>query len=129
MELSTLVAVVLPLVPVIYWIVDLSKDVTNKNINGLITKLVAIGAGYLVLYLFSESDINLGTDNVATNARDVLAVMSWQGLALLALVIASTGGTLADFLRARNGADTSVKPTLLPSAAPPGVETPAVDVP
>lgn len=112
MDLSTIVAVLVPLSFLIYWLIDLEKDITNKNLSGVVTKLSAYVASYVVISLYAHSSINLGA---AGDARAALANLGWQDVALLAMVGAATGGSFSDYLRARNTADTTVKPTLLPS--------------
>lgn len=108
MTLAALVAALVPLTFMINWLVDGLKDVTNKNWNGLITKVTAYVGAFAVISLYAHSTLDLGK-SLAFVSR-----LPWQGLALASLAVAASGGTLADYLRARNPADTNVKDKLVP---------------
>lgn len=107
-DLSTLVAALVPLAFMIYWVTDAVKDVTNRDVNGIVTKVAAYVGAWVVVSLYAHSQVDLGGSAAA------LAALPWQGTALIALAIAAGGGSFSDYLRARNAADTSVKSKLLP---------------
>lgn len=107
MNLQQVLAALVPLTFVIYWLVDLSKDVTNKNWNGLVTKTLAVVAGFAVISLYAHSSLDVG------GSLKYVSNVPWQGLLLAALIIAASGGTLSDFLRTFNASDANVKDKLL----------------
>lgn len=126
-DLATLLVVLLPLAFVIYWVTDLIKDITNGNWSAVLTKVTAFVGAFLVLNLYAHSQIDLGGDKT-TAAREFLARLAWSDLMLLGLVIAAGGGSFADYLRARNSADPTVKDTLLPpKKAPNPPPTPTIN--
>lgn len=105
-DLSTLVAALVPLAFMVYWVTDAVKDLTNRDWTGLKTKLAAYLGAWVVVSLYAHSRLNLGGTVAA------FAALPWQATALIALAIAAGGGSFADYLRARNNADPSVKSKL-----------------
>lgn len=112
MDFQTVLALLLPLSFLIYWVISVEKNITNKNWSGLLTQVSAFLASFLVITLYAHSTINLG--DTASAARDSLGNLAWPDLALLALIGAATGGSFSDYLRARNNSDGTVQPTLVP---------------
>lgn len=109
-DLATLVVVLAPLAIVLHWFVDLGKDVTNRNANGVLTKLFAFAGGFLLVFLAAHSSIDFG--------NGVLPRLSWTDELLLGLLVAATGGTVIENgLKAINRADTSTTAKLVPAKA------------
>ena len=108
MDLSQVLAALVPLTFVIYWVVDGLKDITNRNWGSLTTKVAAFVGGFAVISLYAHSQLDVG------GSLQYISRVPWQGLALAALVIASSGGALSDALRAFNHSDPNVKPPLVP---------------
>lgn len=105
----------IPLALVVYWSVGFLKDVTNKNWNGVITRLVAlVGAfGAVVLYCHTRWASGFHIDSSTT-----LAGLGWAEQVLVALTFAAGGGTVSDTLRTLNRSDGSVAYTLIPGEVP-----------
>lgn len=108
MNLQQVLAALVPLTFLITWLTDTVKDVTNKNWNSLLTKAVAVAAAFSVISLYAHGSLDVG------GSLKYISTVPWQGLLLAALILAASGGTLADTLRAFNKSDASVKSTLLP---------------
>lgn len=111
MDLTTLLAAMIPLGIFIYWVIEFAKDVTNKNWNGVLTRSLAVGAAFLILTVYANSSITLGGD--AVNA---LKNLGWADILFLSLAFAATSGTGADVLRTFNRSDPKVALTLIPPA-------------
>jgi len=111
MDLTTLLAALVPLSIVIYWFIGMVKDATNKNWNGVATRLAAVAAAFGAVVLYAHSSINLGG-----NSHDVIKTLSWTDQLLAALLFAATAGTGSDVLRTFNRSDTTVDERLLPGA-------------
>lgn len=107
-SLSGVIAVIVAFGPVIYWLVDLVKDLKNGDANGSVTKILAVIIAFGVVNLYAHSGTNLG------GSGNFIASLNWCALLLASLVFAATGGLINDHLRARNAADTTVKSKLLP---------------
>ncbi len=109
MTLSELLAVLVPLAFIIYWIVGLLKDATNRNLNGVVTRVIAFVGAFIVIVLYAHSSIDLGG-----SARAAFDSLGTADQILLALAVAAGGGTLSDGFRTFNRHDTNVAPTLVP---------------
>lgn len=111
MTLQAVVALIVALSPVVYWSVDLVKDlkdaITKGEWNAGVTKLLAVLVSFGVLNLLVHSGLDFGKSN------PFISKLAWQALLLASLVFAATGGLISDHLRARNPADTTVKSKLL----------------
>ncbi len=79
MDLSTLAASLLPISVLIYWLMGAAKDVTNFNLNGIVTRVVAVGAAFGSVALYAHSAIDLGG-----SSHDVIAALSWHDQLLAA---------------------------------------------
>lgn len=119
-DLASLLTLLLPLAFVVYWLVDLEKDISNfvaapsrDTFNPIFTKVSAWLAAFVVLNVVAHSAIDLGGDKSGP-LRDFLSRLGASDLALIAVVIAAGGGAFADWTRTRNNADTTVKSKLLP---------------
>lgn len=106
-SLAGVVAVIVAFGPVIYWLVDLVKDIKNGDKNGSVTKLLAVLLAFGVSNLYAHSGVSLGSSG------NLFATLNWCALLLASLVFAATGGLISDHLRARNLSDTTVKSKLL----------------
>jgi hypothetical protein len=109
--LTAVVATIIVLAPVIYWCVDLVKDlkdaVSNGKWNGACTKVLALLIAFGLANLVAHSGINIG------GSGHTLENLSWQALLVACLFFASGSGLISDHLRAKNPADTTVKSKLL----------------
>jgi hypothetical protein len=109
--LTAVVATLLVLAPVIYWLTDLVKDlkdgITTGAWNGSVTKLVAVLIAFGMANLVAHSGLNIG------GSGHTLENLSWQALLVATLFFAAGGGLISDHLRARNPSDVTVKSTLL----------------
>jgi len=117
MDIGTLLAAMIPLGILIYWITDTVKDVTNKNWNGLITRVVAVGAAFLAVVAYAHSSIDLGGD-VGKTGHDLISQLSWVDQLLLSVVFAATAGTGNDILRTFNSSDGAYNETMIPPPPP-----------
>lgn len=108
MNLSQVLAALVPLTFLIHWLTDMSKDVTNRDWNSLFTKWWATGVAFLVTTLYAHGSLDIG------GSLKYVSNVPWPGLLLAALILASSGGTLADVLRTFNKSDTTVKSKLIP---------------
>jgi hypothetical protein len=100
-------AALVPLAFIIYWVVDLCKDISNADKNGIVTKVTAWVGAFGVLSLYAHSGVNLAA------SLAFVATLSWTGLAFLALAVAASGGVLSDGFRTFNRNDPNVKSKLL----------------
>lgn len=107
MTLQAVVALIIALSPVVYWIVDLVKDLKNLDANGIVTKVAAVVVSFGLLSLLVHSGLDFG------KSSPFISQLQWQALLLASLVFAATGGLLNDHLRAKNPADNTVKSKLL----------------
>lgn len=107
MELGQVLAVLVPLTPVIYWTVSVVKHLTSQAWNALITQVVTLLAAWGIVSLFAQA-----THLTLNNAKNPLLNLNEAELFLVAWIIAATGGALNDFLRTRNNADSSTLPRL-----------------
>jgi hypothetical protein len=121
MDIGTLLAAMIPLGILIYWITDAVKDATNKNWNGLITRVVAVVASFIAIALYAHSSIDLGGE-VGKTGHDLISQLSWNDQLLLSVVFAATAGTGNDILRTFNHNDYTVKESIIP---PPQVSLPS----
>jgi hypothetical protein len=108
MDLQSLFAALVPLGFIIYWLVSLLKNLTNKNWSGATTQLIAFGAAVVAVVLYAHSSIDIG------GTRSTFDVLGWTDQVLLALAVAATGGVTSDTLRTFNRNDDNVQPTLIP---------------
>lgn len=95
---------------VINWWLNLMKDVTNKNWNGVLTRVVALVVAIITVMTAAHQSIPiLGSINL----------QSLNGGAQLGLALfgAASAGTVTDVLRTFNRADVNVQPKLAPSLA------------
>lgn len=113
MDLSTLLAAMVPLGILIYWLTDLEKNVTNKNVNAILTKLSTVAIAFLAVVVYAHSSIELG-GAAGKAGHDLLSSLSWGDQLLLCVLFAATAGTGSDILRTFNNSDPTVKPTLIP---------------
>lgn len=107
MTLQAVVALIVALSPVVYWLTDLVKDIANGDKNSALTKLSAVLVSFGLLNLLVHSGLDFGKSNA------FISVLQWQALLLASLVFAATGGLINDHLRARNVNDHAVKSKLL----------------
>lgn len=112
MDLTTLLAAMIPLGILIYWLTDLEKDVTNKNWNGIFTKLSTVIIAFIAVVVYAHSSIELGGDAGKTG-HDLISALSWGDQLLLCVLFAATAGTGSDVLRTFNSSDGNVKAKLL----------------
>lgn len=115
MDITAIAAILLPLAFVLFWLVGLFKDITNGNGNGVVTRLTAFAGAFIV--------VNLAAHSVAFAQRSIgngltFGQLAWGDLLLVSLVIAAGGGGFSDYLRAKNPADGTVMPSLLPNTPP-----------
>jgi len=111
-DLATLVAVLAPLAIIVHWLTDATKDVTNRNWNGLLTKGLAVAISVGVVVIAAHSSLDLGGGSLS-----VLAGLGWADELLIGLLIAATGGTVIENgLKAINRSDPSVSAKLIPPA-------------
>jgi len=98
---------------VIYWLMTLAKNVTNRNWNGTLTQVVAGVVGVAAVCIYAQTDwaeaVNVGEETLAT-------INGWE-LALLGVTLGAGAGAGSDVLRAVNTSDPSVAPTLLPDGS------------
>lgn len=107
MTLQAVIAVLIAFAPVVYWTVDLIKDLKHGDANGAVTKLLAVLVAFLLVSLYAHSRLDLG------GSGKFIASLPWQALLLASWVFAATGGLISDHLSARNVSDTRVKSRLL----------------
>lgn len=89
------------------WATDFVKDITNKNLNGILTRMVAVAIAWGLIALSSHQSIP-----VLVNTLD-LTKLSGFDLFLLSFPVAATAGTGNDILRTFNHADTNVQAKLI----------------
>lgn len=114
MDVGTTFALI-PLALVVYWSVGFLKDVTNRNWNGVLTRVTALAGAFaaVVLYCHTRWAVGFHIDSTTT-----LAGLNWGEQLLVALTFAAGGGTLSDTLRTLNRADGTVAYTLIPGKVP-----------
>lgn len=95
---------------VVYWLIGALKDVTNRNVNGLLTRAIALAAGAAAVWAYGQTDWAEGVKIGGQILSDLNAVE----IVLAGLSLASLAGTGSDALRAFNRSDESVAPKLLP---------------
>lgn len=112
MDITTLLAAMIPLGILIYWMTDLVKDAKNKDWNAVVTKITSVAIAFVAVVVYAHSSIELGGDS-SKAAHALISALSWTDQLLLCVVFAATAGTGSDVLRTFNSSDTSVKKTLL----------------
>lgn len=110
MDLSQVLAALVPLSFVVYWTVDLLKDITNGDRNAILTKVGALVFADVIFTLYAHGGLDVG------GSLKYVSNVPWQGILLAAWVLAASGGTLSDVLRTFNRNDPTVKSKLLPKA-------------
>lgn len=118
MNIGVLLVALLPLAFVIYWVTDVLNNISNGEWRALLKQAIAFAAAFIVISLFAHSEVNLGGGEGVANVSKAFAQLPWQAVALLSLVIAAGGGSFADYLRARNPADSTVKARLAEKFVP-----------
>lgn len=112
LDISTLLAAMIPLGILIYWLTDLVKDIKAGDVNAVVTKVVSVGIAFLVVTAYAHSSIEFGGD-AGKAAHGAISSLSWLDALMLATMFAATAGTGSDVLRTFNNSDGSVKKTLL----------------
>lgn len=101
-------------------LVDTAKYATNGDVNGVVTQIVAWGAGVLVTAIGAHSDF-AGTFAIADHT---LASLNGWSQALVGVNLASLSGVGWDLLKAIDNTNSAVLPNLLGSlGAPQGMPT------
>lgn len=95
---------------VVHWFTESVKDVKNKNVNGIATRLIAIGLAWSTVVVAAHQ-VWAGTVHVLGSTS--LSNLNGVGQLILAVGLAAGGGTLQDVLRTLNTSDPSVSSKLL----------------
>lgn len=109
------------IVPVLFMIafvkkvVDLLKYGTNGDWNGVVTQLVAWGAGIAIAFLTANSDFGANTQ---VNEMALSTLNGWT-VVLAGIGLASSAGFGWDTLKSLDNKDTSAMPTLTPALRAP----------
>jgi hypothetical protein len=112
-DLLASVAALAPLAFLVTWVTETLKDATNKNWNGLTTRIAAYVGSFAVVSAFAHTPWAVSV-TIAHGTN--LSTLNWAALALVALAVTAGAGTLAD------SAIIPVAKKLLPGTSP----TPAV---
>ena len=89
---------------------DFLKYVTARNTNGVVTQLVAWGAGVGAFFLAAQTDFASG---IHVGDMSLPTLNGWS-LVFVGMSVASAGGLAVDYKQARDNSDSAVKPNLLP---------------
>lgn len=89
---------------------------------GLVTQLVAFGAGLVAVFLFAASDLGQGLELGGLTLGDADGFSK----VILGLLAASVGGTLTDVLKSVDNTQTAALPSLLSRTTTQAASTTAV---
>ncbi len=90
-------------------LVDFVRQVRGKDLNGVLTQVVAWIAGVAIVLLFAESD----WANAVQFGDIFLDQMNFASQVIAGLALASGYSTFKDFLKSRDATQTSALPSLL----------------
>lgn len=92
-------------------IIELLKQIRNKDVNGALTLISLFIAGVAALTLAAHAAVTEGTIIPGTGAA--LGSLDFASLVLLGLMITATGSTVYDFKKAVDSTDSAKQPPLL----------------
>ena len=92
---------------VVNWFINGVKDATNKNWNGLISRITALAAAVIAVSGYAHQTVPM-LDTIQ------LTTLNFGAQIALAVGVAASGGTIVDILRTFNRSDESTQPTLVP---------------
>lgn len=99
----------------VYTLMTFLKAATNRDVNGVVTQLVAWLSGVVIVFLVAQTDfattVNIGTYTLAT--------LNGSSLLFLGLSGAGIGGVANKYIKARDNFDTARDPNLLPGTSEP----------
>lgn len=92
-DLLASVVALAPLAFLVTWVTETLKDATNKNWNGLTTRIAAYVGSFAVVSAFAHTPWAV---SVAIAHGTNLSTLNWAALALVSLAVTAGAGTLAD---------------------------------
>lgn len=107
---------VLALLALVYAVINFLKEVTNKQVNAVVTQLITWVAGVVGVWLFSESDF--GSAIAVGETGYTLSNINFSSLILVGLTIGSLAMVAYDLKKAIDRTDSAVAPKLLPDNTP-----------
>lgn len=102
----------LALLALVKKLVDFSKYVTNKDLNGALTQIWSWLVGIAVVWVFSETS---WADQIVVGGVS-LAGASFAVIVVVGLTVGSAGSVLTDVVKGIDGSDSAAMPKLLPGA-------------
>lgn len=91
-------------------VVDFLKYLTNRDLNGAVTQLVAWAAGVCAVLLYAQTD---WADTIPV-AGSILADLNFWSQLAYGLTIASGASLATDFIKAFDQHDSAAMPQLMP---------------
>jgi hypothetical protein len=103
-------------------VIDFTKYLTNRDINGIVTTASAWLAGVVAVVLYAQTDfasqIDIGGSLAKMNAYSLIAI---------GLSVGSGAGLAADYLSAKRPSDDPARLKMIPGATVRGKKTPNED--
>jgi len=98
---------------IVFCLINLLKNLTNKNWNPVVTQLIAWVAGVVVVMLFAQTD---WAETLTFGDRS-LASLNGSSLFVIGLMASSILGVVNEVKKALDDHDSAVQPPLIPPSS------------